>query len=226
MGYGNLAGRSQSSAWYRNELAHGCATGTLSPGEYIDEIKKAGELCYLAHPHWSLNRLATIQVLKGLDGAEVYNSVSVPLLNADRADSTHFLDLMARDGYLMPTLANDDCHRYEEEFAMSYNLVYADALTRESVLEALRTGRHYATQSSRFERVRLEGNRVVVDCSEVQHIMFYSNLAWNENRSTSGKAITHGEYPLALHRGESFVRVVLMDAQGKKAWLNPFSVIN
>ncbi len=192
--------------------------------EYIRAILSAGGIPFLAHPHWSMNRLSTIKSLDGLAGVEIFNSVSRPPYNADRADSTHILDLLASDGLLYPTISTDDCHFYGEELARSFIFLQADRLEREDAVNALRQGRFYASQGPRFERVELEGETVRVACSPVNAVVFHSDLAWNDGRAAAGSGITQAEYRLDRARGESFVRVVLIDSKGKRAWLNPFRV--
>ncbi len=192
--------------------------------EYIQAILTAGGVPFLAHPHWSMNRLMTVKGLHGLAGAEIFNSVSRPPYNADRADSTHILDLLASDGLLYPTIATDDCHYYGEELARSFIILQADSLRRENVVDALRQGCFYASQGPRFERVELDGETVKVTCSPVDTVVFHSDLAWNVDRASAGSGITQAEYRVDRARGESFVRVVLIDSKGKRAWLNPFRV--
>ena len=219
----------------RSELIHLLGIGMgeelmtrLVPGissqKAIDLIRECCGVCFLAHPHWSMNRPETIKALKGLSGVEIFNSVSRPPYNADRADSTQILDLLATDGLLFPTLANDDTHFYEGELFGGFILAQAESLSAAHILDALKNGRFYATQGPRFQSVLLEGDLVRVTCSPVSHIMYNSNLAWNTGRCTSGKQITHGEYRLDHAHGERFVRVVLEDEKGLRAWLNPFSV--
>ncbi len=207
---------------------HEGLTEGIRPGmkarEYIDAILRNGGVPFLAHPHWSMNRPDTIKGLEGLAGVEIYNSVSRPPYNADRADSTHILDLLASDGLLHPTIAADDSHFYGEELARSFTLLQADRLEREDVVGALRRGRFYASQGPRFERVELDGDIVRVICSPVSAVVFHSDLAWNDDRATAGSGVTQAEYRLDRGRGESFIRIVLIGGDGKRAWLNPFRV--
>ncbi|NLW21334.1 MAG: CehA/McbA family metallohydrolase [Clostridiales bacterium] len=203
-------------------------TRHLRPGlpsqEALELIHAHGGLCFLAHPHWSLNRLSTLQALQGLDGVEIYNGFSGPPYNPPRAEATQLLDLLAVEGQLLPTIATDDTHYYGHERFTGFTLVQADSNSPGAILEALRQGRYYASCGPRFERVSLVGDRVEVACSPVQHIIFHSNLPWNGGRVVSGEALTQGNYRLNRDGGERFVRVVLEDSQGRRAWLNPFSL--
>jgi len=202
--------------------------GRLKPGmksqDAVDLVNQAGGACILAHPHWSLNRVETVSALAGLSGVEIYNSVSRPPYNGDRADSTFLLDQLAADGSLYPTTAADDTHFYGEEVAQSYVLLQADALTVSSVVSSLREGRFYASQGPRFESVTYEGGVVTVACSAVKTVLFHSNLVWSDFRVVSGESVTHASYRVEKARGERFIRVILIDGEGRRAWMKPFAV--
>jgi hypothetical protein len=192
--------------------------------EAIDLVNLSGGICFLAHPHWSLNRPETLKGLRGLAGMEIFNSASRQPYNPDRADSTHMLDLLASDGLLYPTIAADDTHYYGLEFARSFILAQADRLSEKDVMDALRAGRFYASQGPRFTSVSVDDGVVHVVCSPVSNILFHSNLAWNRGRAVSGDGLTEAAYRLDLARGESFVRVILIDSDGRRAWMRPFAV--
>ena len=89
----------------------------LTPQEIIDRINAAGGLAILAHPAWSLMEPGEMMDMKGIVAAEVYNSVSGAPWNANRADSSHYFDLWASKGKLVPCVASDDSHWYAGEQA-------------------------------------------------------------------------------------------------------------
>lgn len=196
----------------------------LTAGESVLALREAGALVFLAHPHWSMNRLETIQGLKGLNGVEIFNSLSRPPYNPYRAEATQILDLLAMDGLLYPTLATDDSHFYDAEVFGGF--IYLDARSKasEDLLLALQEGRYYASQGPRFEKVELVGDVVNVSCSPVKSIAFHSNLFWNSGRCVTGSGLTQGEYLINRAQKENFIRVIIEDEDGRKAWLNPFPV--
>lgn len=173
----------------------------------------------LNHPAWSLNTPELIASLRGLAAAEVWNSVSTLPYNADRADSSSLLDVAASQGAVLPLMANDDTHYYEQEFAKGWNMVQAKEKSVTGILEALAAGRYYATQGPAFHQVEITGRMVRVSCSPVESIVFCSNVPWTPNRSQVGHALTEATYELTDR--ESFIRVQLTDAQGHHAWSNP-----
>lgn len=196
----------------------------MTSQQAIDLMNESGGVCFLAYPHWSMNRPETLKGLRGLAGMEIFNSASRQPYNPDRADSTHMLDLLASDGLLYPTTAADDAHYYGMEFARSFILAQADSLSETGIMASLRAGRYYASQGPRFTSVSLEGGLVRVSCTPVSHVLFHSDLPWNDDRAVSGESITGAVYRPDTARGESFVRVILIDSEGGRAWMQPFAV--
>ncbi len=185
-------------------------------------IRGSGGRAFLAHPAWSLNTLSTLGSIPGLSGAEIYNTVSAAPWNGDRADATQFLDVAAANGMLLNTIAVDDSHFYRGEETKSFILLRADSLDRDSILESLDEGDFFATQGPVFSRIAYDGRTVSVRCSPVKRVLFLSNLVYSPARCMEGSGITEAEYETSPESGERFVRVVLIDAEGRRAWANPF----
>ncbi|MDD4081224.1 MAG: hypothetical protein PHP02_07405 [Eubacteriales bacterium] len=190
---------------------------------FIDVVGEKGGLVYLCHPHWSMNRVETIAGLKGLQGAEIFNSVSRPPYNADRADSTYVLDLAASEGCLLPTIATDDTHHYDKELFGGFFYLNAHK-DMPGVMEAMRRGDYHASQGPRILSADYQDGVVSVRTSPVRHITFHSNLPWTPGRCVSGEGITRGSYHVRKESGERFIRVIIEDRNGRKAWLNPFKL--
>lgn len=193
----------------------------LLPQTIIDEIHRGGGLAVLAHPAWSLNRITDILPLRGLDGVEIYNSVSGAPWNA-RPYSGCFVDQMAVEGTLLPCFAADDAHFYTGDALMSYILVKAEACTVPAVLAAIRRGDFYATQGPRFS-LTIKNGVATVTCSPVSRVTFFSDVVYADDRVTEVEGITQAVY--RLKEGERFLRVELLDAEGRSAWSSPVSLV-
>jgi hypothetical protein len=98
-------------------------------------------------------------------------------------------------------------------------MVQAEELTRESILEAIRKGDFYATQGPRFESITIEDGKVIVKCSPVKDIVFYSNLVYHKDRCTRGEGVTYAESN--INPQETYIRVELVDENGNCAWSSP-----
>lgn len=193
--------------------------------ELIDAVRAAGGVAILAHPAWSLTDPAPAARLRGLSAAEIYNTFSgIPWSNA-RPDSSLYFDLWAAGGFYLPATAADDCHAYSGEQTRSYMMVNAASLSAADVLAAIRAGNFYASQGPRFESITIDGGQMRVRCSPVQTAVFYSDTVYCPDRLTQaadGEFVTEAGY--TLKRTDRYVRVELIDAQGRRAWSAPLDV--
>ena len=189
------------------------------PQSGVDAIRACGGRAILAHPHWSLNTMATLTGLHGVTAAEIYNTMSYL-----RPDSSEILDVCAAHGRLFPLVASDDTHEYEGEHGVSYTMVQADALTPEALLAAMDAGHFYASQGPRLEQLTLADGKLTVRCSPVAKVHFHSNLVWTPDRRAVGRDMTQASYPLNLEAGERFVRVQVIDDAGRSAWSSPIAL--
>lgn len=201
-------------------------TREMTPGEAAERIHAAGGLANIAHPAWSLDTPDQLtRYGRVFDMTEIYNSVSGLPRNA-RPYSGLIVDMVASRGYCLPLVADDDVHFYEPGYdaCRSFIMVEAEDCTREAILQAIMAKRFYATQGPelyvRVERAA-EGRdgRIVVDCSPVCEIVYYSNMVWNNHRADTapeGERLTHSEY--IPHPNDRFVRVEVRDAAGNMAW--------
>ena len=196
----------------------------FGPQYAIDEILACGGRAVIAHPAWSLLSPGTLSGLRHVSAAEIYNTMSTLPRNCLRADASSLLDVAAAHGCLYPLIAVDDAHFYDGEHCRSYLMVQAETLSAENILHALDSRRFYASQGPQIHRLSVAQGRLTVDCSPVDTISFFSNLAWVNGRSRMGEGLTHSEYDLTAQRGETFVRCQLIDALGRSAWSNPIPV--
>ena len=192
--------------------------------DVVDAINENGGAAILAHPAWSMNTPQFMASLKGIIGAEIYNTCSGTPWNAERADSSSLLDVTSAQGTLLPLVAADDSHFYNGEQCRSYIMLQADSCDSASILAALKSGRFYASQGPRFEYVEVTDDRLIIRCSPVERITFYSNLPWVTGRNRICSGIQEAEYVFEKQRVESYVRCEIVDAAGAKAWLSPIRI--
>jgi len=191
-----------------------------TPQEMIDAIRAADGRAILAHPAWSLLLPNDMAQLEHVTAAEVYNSLSLPPLNAQRGESGVQLDIASTMGKLFPLVAADDSHWYRGEECRGITMVQAEELSREGILAALDAGRFYATMGPRIHQVALENGRITVECSSCAYAVFYSDALWSAKRVVQGPAerFTYDILPT-----EHFVRCEVVDENGNKAWTSPLS---
>lgn len=186
----------------------------------IDEINAHGGFAILAHPSWSMNTLSETLPLTGLGAMEIFNSTSDAPWNPARGDASQFVDLTYTRGKYTPLVASDDSHSYTGEHTRAATWVNARELTLESILEAMRAGRMFASLGPRFTQIEFDGV-LRVDCEPVERAIVYSNLPWAPGRVFTG-GLEHFEYAPAP--GERYLRVRIDDAQGNPAWSQPIAL--
>jgi len=191
----------------------------------INAINAHSGAAILAHPAWSLNTPQMIGSLYGLAAAEIYNSVSGLPWNGDRADSSSVLDIAAANGNLLNFVASDDTHFYSGEEFMSFTRLAAEDNSAEAIVRALKAGDFYASQGPEFRKIELENDVMRVWCSPASAIVFLSDLPWVTGRSKCGEDLTYAELRVERERGLRFMRVLLIDKNGKRAWSNPFDML-
>lgn len=191
------------------------------PQKYIDTVRELGGRTILAHPAWSLNTVTTLAGLHGISAAEMYNSASTYPWNGDRADSSSVLDAAAAHGTFYNFVASDDSHWYDGEAGRSFTMIQADELTQESLFEAFDAGRFYCSQGPVIKQIHVDEQKISVECSPVERVIFYSNRPWAKDRCVNGSNLTSASYDLTTHTGDTFIRIQLMDAEGRSAWSNP-----
>jgi len=197
-----------------------CGTTEDGPQLLIDKVHKAGGIAIWAHPAWSLNTPEFIEQYTGMDGIEIYNSVSGFPRNV-RPDSSLITDMLAMRGRPLPLVAADDTHFYEADACRSYIWVQAEDCTREAILAALRDGRFYASQGPQID-ARREGDRIVVETTPSASIAFFSDSPWVNERVFLGENLTGAAY--TVQPKDTFVRAEITDADGNKAWTQYFTV--
>ena len=193
------------------------------PQEIVDAVNEAGGIAILAHPAWSVMTPEEIRSLHGLAGAEIYNTVSGLPWNPGRADASLYFDIWAKEGVFLNCFAGDDAHYYRGDELKSYTRVGAMELTRESILDAIRKKRFYASQGPVFDYLALEGDTVVAGCGEEDvTVVFITNTPWGRNniQPFSGR----GEYRFHLNYTDTYFRVELIRGDGKKAWSSPYAL--
>ncbi|MDD4774501.1 MAG: CehA/McbA family metallohydrolase [Eubacteriales bacterium] len=186
----------------------------------VDAINNAGGIAIYAHPAWSLNSPDQIKPFSGLSGVEIYNS-TCGLPSNTRPYSGMIIDLLARDGYILPVMAADDTHSYNGDETKSFIMVNAAELTAESIMGAIRGGKMYASQGPELY-LALEGDTITARTSPVEHIFFFSDTCGGAVNTKSG--MTGATYK--IRASDHFVRAEAVDTEGRYAWSQIIKIRN
>ena len=195
------------------------------PQAIIDAIRKAGGIAILAHPAWSVMSPEEMYDLHGLSGAEIFNTISGYPFNPGRDEASYYWDIWAKKGKLVNAFAGDDAHHYEGEQTKAFTMVNAPVLQVDAIMDALKRGNFYASTGPRFHSIDLdtETGEILVECSrDVQAVIFKSNTPWPDGGYQEIGGRGHATYRLMYE--DRFVRIELIDRNGRKAWSSPFLV--
>ena len=193
-----------------------------SHGEFQEKLDKAHErnnITFYCHPQWSSTYARDIEGLKGIFAIEVWNSGGV-LCNYTDMDAFCWDELL-RSGLKWYGVATDDGHAMSEH---CHGWVMVNSQNDiDSIVDALAEGRFYSSCGPEIYDFYVDGDKCVIECSEVSMIRLHSDGHPVELRQApEGGSLTRAEF--TLWGGESqydYVRITVTDKDGKHAWTNP-----
>ncbi|MEW6751971.1 MAG: CehA/McbA family metallohydrolase [Candidatus Latescibacterota bacterium] len=158
-------------------LLHVGATCRVDPEadrqRVIDQVQATGGFAIFNHPNWyaSFNHCPqeVLERCQGYLGLEIYNAVISRLEGSPYA--TNRWDLLLTAGRRVWGFANDDSHWAQGEVGLGWNAVYVAEPTREAVLEALCTGRFYASTGVEIYNVEVDGDAILVETENAARIV-------------------------------------------------------
>jgi len=178
----------------------------------------AGAFLAIAHPAWYGLTTADAAMLPMAHAVEIYNHTSQ--VRTDRGDSTGLVDQLLAEGRRLTVCAVDDAHLHCNDALGGFVMVKAPANTPEALLDALRNGRFYSSQGPLIETVTVTDDTVQITAAgPVSAIIALGRGSAAEQRVETG--LTSASLPLARFRTGGYVRVVLVDEKGRRAWTNP-----
>jgi len=187
------------------------------PNRCIAKVRRAGGLTFLGHPYWSGHSYRDFKNLKGLEALEVYNAGCD---YCNRACSENEWAYALDHGLVLPIVGVDDTHTEAgHDLGRCWTWLKMPSPSPAGVLRAVRTGASYASCGPKIHHLGLKDGRLSLRCSPATKIQFTSRptkglTRWAEN----GKTIT----AFSIDAPElSYVRAVVTDSAGQRAWTNP-----
>ena len=178
---------------------------------------RAGAFVGIAHPSWYSISIDDALSLETAHAVEIYNETAVTL--NDRADSWYVSDQLALRGRRLFAYAADDAHFVgRPDDGRAWVQVRAERLDPDNLLAALKAGHFYSSQGPVLDDVSIAGGRVQVRCSPASEVIVSG--AGSRAARAFGSGISEADLPLSIF-AESFCRVTVVDAQGRRAWTNP-----
>jgi len=191
--------------------------GQETAAEIAQRAVDAGAFVAIAHPQWSGLTLADARAVTAAHAVEIYNHGCAT--GADRADGWAIADLLLSEGRRLSAVATDDAHFHEPDHFGGWTMVKAAENTPEALLDALKRGDFYATQGPQIHDFRLEGDIVHVECSAAVSLIALGHGV--SSNAVHGQSMTRPSVKMRWRGDSPWVRAVVVDAAGRRAWTNP-----
>lgn len=190
-----------------------------TPQQLIESIKKQNGIAFIAHPAWSLMLHEDILNLNGYDGIEIWNSDCEDLTG--RGYAGNYVDILASNDKRFCVFAVDDTHNYCTDLFGGYIMVNSKSLDNDSIADAIRNGRFYASQGPEIKNIEIIENRVLVKTSSLYKLAFMSNTLFCKDRiiKSNNNDITSASY--LIKPTDKYIRVEGTDRAGKRCWSQP-----
>lgn len=189
---------------------------------YLDEIHQNNNLTILAHPIWSQTSAKYFENLKGNFAMEIWNTGSS--IGGDN-DAAYWDEILGQ-GKVCYGVATDDAHSYKE-MCKGWVMVKADKDIN-SILEALKNGEFYSSCGPEIYDFYIEDGKAIIDCSPVKTIRLQSDMHPTRIENDEDGNLTHAEFDIEKFWAGpyDYVRMSVIDKDGKKAWTNPIFLEN
>ena len=148
---------------------------------------------------------------------EIYNHGCHVML--DKGHGAYLLDGLLDKGYRLTTYACDDTHFKAGDFGGGWVELKASENTPEAILAALKEGQFYSTQGPRIDDIDLTDDSIEVRCSAAERVLVAGQGYLMSQ--VNGISITRTRVSLAPLEKSPWLRVIVMDANGRAAWSNP-----
>lgn len=178
----------------------------------------AGAFVTIVHPAWYGLGVDDARSVEAAHAIEVYNHGSA--IESDRGDGAVLLDQMLALGHRINALACDDAHFHIDDAFGAWTMVRATERSPEALLAALKAGHYYSSTGVELHGVHLDGDEVVVECSPAIGVFLQGR--GSREVHVLGRHITHARLPAYKLGKQGFMRLTVLDAQGRRAWSNPF----
>ena len=196
----------------------------------LESIKSQGGIAVLAHPHWmgwSWDELRTAAEA-GIGGFEVFNSLCKTINGKGRADQ--LWELLIQEGYFPAAVGSDDAHSMDSPcLGGAWTGVLAGENSQRSLFESIASNRTYASEGPSIKSIVWDPEGLIrVECSPCTACYFSSVRSGARGIYPEPPDRTSERFELNLavqgYRIERYVRIVIEDDHGRRAWSSPIRV--
>src|SRR5690348_15516494 len=180
---------------------------------------EAGAFVFAAHPQWFAMTERDMLALEAVHGVDIFNAGCGE--DNDTAESAYMLDLMLSRGRRLLACATDDSHFVPNacDHLVGWVMVKCERNEPDALVAALKAGDFYSsTGVGIFDLAVTPGERLRLRCSPASRAFAIGGPA--VYRIAAEQGMTEAEFDLR-DWPSPFVRVVVRDEAGRKAWTNP-----
>ena len=177
----------------------------------------AGAFVALPHPAWNGMTVGDADAIPCAHAVELYNHTSH--VEEDRGDGTVMLDALLSKGRRIWGCATDDAHFKRNDWFGGWVMVKSETLEPEALVEALKAGRFYSSQGPEIHALQVSSTEVIVECSPASSIIALGRGSAGAFSTAPGQR--SARLPLDKFRKGGWLRVVVVDEAGRRAWSNP-----
>jgi hypothetical protein len=186
----------------------------------IDKVAQSGGFAIFNHPKWlsHFNHCPQeiLEACTGYAGIEIFNGVITFLPGSPYA--TDRWDLLLSGGRRVWGYATDDSHRASGNDGIGWNTVYVKEKSAESIVEALRAGRFYASSGVEILKIVVDGFHIEIATSNAQRI------AALRDHAKRFAQVDASSISIDVPRDATYVRFEFWGAGESMAWTQPFFI--
>lgn len=188
--------------------------------EFIRTAKENGYIVTYNHPWWSMEDEADILAYEGYFSMEMcnYSSYQVSHLEYNAA----LYDKMLKSGKRIFCHSADDNHNVAPEDSPKcdsfggFAVIMPESFNYDSVIQAMEKGEMYSSMGPMFNEVSVDGNKIHIECSEVERIMIFTGGKTPKSKiAEAGETITSADFE--IDQRAEYVRVSVVDKYGRFA---------
>ena len=179
--------------------------------------KDSGAFVSIVHPAWSGLTIEDAKTIESAHCVEIYNHGSA--VTSDRGDGCHTLDLLLSDGLQLNLIATDDAHFHVNDFFGGWVEVKAINNDPSIILNSLKSGEYYSSQGPKFYDLIIDRNGATIESSPIDTAIVVGYGC--ASIAVHGQSMTKTRIDFPENASSPWVRIILVDSNGKRAWSNP-----
>ena len=188
--------------------------------EFIETAKENGYIVAYNHPYWSLE---TAEYIHGINGCFSMEMVNYGCYVSNGLEyNGQIYDSLLMAGKRIFCHSADDNHNgapldsvYSDSFG-GITMILAENLEYGEIFSAMEKGEMYSTMGPTFKEVSFDGEKLHIECSDVQSIyVYYGSKAPSRIHAPKGETVNCAD--ITVDKNCKYIRVSIADKYGNRA---------